>query len=174
MLRMGLRLAESTARRGSATWSVKSRESFIEWDKPTKENNLHFVVNNTRFLILPWVNIKFLASKVLALNAKRISDDWFQIYNHYVYLLETFVEQDRFKGTCYKAALRGVGPLRAGGQLGPGGSDQGHGKTRARSFVPWKYQGRVFVSVEERLQEETERIVRVEAATSTRTMRFIW
>ena len=89
---------------GSAAWSVKSRESFIQWNKPTKENNLHLVVNNTRFLILPWVNVKFLASKVLALNAKRISEDWFKIYNHHVYLLETFVEQDRFKGTCYKAA----------------------------------------------------------------------
>ncbi len=89
---------------GSAAWSVKSRESFIGWDKPTKENNLHLVVNNTRFLILPWVNIKFLASKVLGLNARRISEDWFKIYNHHVYLLETFVEQDRFKGTCYKAA----------------------------------------------------------------------
>ncbi len=89
---------------GSAAWSVKSRESFIGWNKATKENNLHLVVNNTRFLILPWVNVKFLASKVLALNARRISNDWFQIYNHYVYLLETFVEQERFKGTCYKAA----------------------------------------------------------------------
>jgi hypothetical protein len=89
---------------GSAAWSVKSRESFIGWDKPTKENNLHLVVNNTRFLILPWVNIKFLASKVLGLNARRISEDWFKIYNHHVYLLETFVEQERFKGTCYKAA----------------------------------------------------------------------
>ena len=89
---------------GSAAWSVKSRESFIQWNKPTKENNLHLVVNNTRFLILPWVNVKFLASKVLALNARRISEDWFKIYNHHVYLLETFVEQDRFQGTCYKAA----------------------------------------------------------------------
>ena len=89
---------------GSAAWSVKSRDSFIGWDKPTKENNLHFVANNTRFLILPWIEVKFLASKVLAINAKRISNDWFQIYNHHVYLLETFVEQDRFKGTCYKAA----------------------------------------------------------------------
>ncbi len=89
---------------GSAAWSVKSRESFIQWDKPTKEKNLHLVVNNTRFLILPWIEVKFLASKVLAINARRISNDWFQIYNHHVYLLETFVEQDRFKGTCYKAA----------------------------------------------------------------------
>ena len=89
---------------GSAAWSVKSRESFIGWDKPTKVNNLHLVANNTRFLILPWIEIKFLASKVLALNARRIADDWFKIYNHHVYLLETFVEQDLFKGTCYKAA----------------------------------------------------------------------
>ena len=89
---------------GSAAWSVKSRESFIGWDKPTKVNNLHLVANNTRFLILPWIEIKFLASKVLALNTRRISEDWFKIYNHHVYLLETFVEQNRFKGTCYKAA----------------------------------------------------------------------
>jgi len=89
---------------GSAAWSVKSRESLIGWDKPTKEKNLHFVVNNTRFLILPWVNIKFLASKILSLNAKRISDDWFKTYHHHVYLLETFVEKNRYQGTCYKAA----------------------------------------------------------------------
>lgn len=89
---------------GSAAWSVKSRETFVGWDKKTKENNLHFVANNTRFLILPWISVKCLASKILALNAKRISNDWIKIYNHPLYLLETFVEQNRFKGTCYKAA----------------------------------------------------------------------
>ena len=89
---------------GSAAWSVKSRESFVKWDKPTKEKNLHLVVNNTRFLILPWINIKFLASKILALNARRISENWFNIYNHHIYLLETFVEQNLYQGTCYKAS----------------------------------------------------------------------
>ena len=89
---------------GSAAWSVKSRDSFVGWDKPTKEKNLHFVVNNTRFLILPWVSVKCLASKILAINARRISDDWLKVYNHPLFLLETFVEKDRFKGTCYKAA----------------------------------------------------------------------
>jgi len=89
---------------GSAAWCVKSRDLFIGWDKPTKEKNLHFMANNTRFLILPWVSVKYLASKILALNAKRISDDWIKVYNHPLYLLETFVEKDRFKGTCYKAA----------------------------------------------------------------------
>jgi len=89
---------------GSAAWSVKSRDAFIGWDKAAKKNNLHLIANNTRFLILPWISIKYLASKVLALSAKRISNDWFEIYNHPLHLLETFVERDRFKGTCYKAA----------------------------------------------------------------------
>ncbi|MCG2739391.1 MAG: DUF4338 domain-containing protein [Syntrophaceae bacterium] len=89
---------------GSAAWAVKSREAFIGWDKPTKGNNLAFVVNNTRFLILPWVSIKCLASKLLAMNARRIALDWMTVYQQPVYLLETFVEKERFLGTCYKAA----------------------------------------------------------------------
>jgi hypothetical protein len=89
---------------GSAAWSVKSRDDFIGWDKKTKEQHLHGVANNTRFLVLPWVKIKCLASKILALNARRICEDWLQTYNYPLYLLETFVEKDRFKGTCYKAA----------------------------------------------------------------------
>jgi len=89
---------------GSAAWSVKSRDSFIGWDKDSKEKNLHFVVNNTRFLILPWVSVKYLASRILALNARRLCDDWLKVYNHPLYLLETFVEKNRFQGTCYKAA----------------------------------------------------------------------
>ena len=62
------------------------------------------MANNTRFLILPWVSVKFLASKILSLNARQISNDWLKIYNQPLYLLETFVEKNRFKGTCYKAA----------------------------------------------------------------------
>jgi len=89
---------------GSAAWAVKSREAYIGWDKPAKEKNLAFVVNNTRFLILPWVKIKCLASKLLAMNARIIAADWIAIYQQPVYLLETFVEKDRFLGTCYKAA----------------------------------------------------------------------
>jgi len=89
---------------GSAAWSVKSRDAFIGWGKPTKEKNLPCIVNNTRFLILPWVSIKCLASKLLAMNARRIADDWMAVYQQPVYLMETFVERDRFLGTCYKAA----------------------------------------------------------------------
>ena len=89
---------------GSAAWSVNCRDSFIGWDKATKEKSLQLVVNNTRFLILPWVSVKYLASKILALNVKRLLGDWQRVYNHPLYLLETFVEKNRFKGTCYKAA----------------------------------------------------------------------
>lgn len=89
---------------GSAAWSVKSRETFIGWNKPTKGKNLSFVVNNTRFLILPWISIKCLASKLLAMNARRIAQDWTNVYQQQVYLLETFVEKEMFLGTCYKAA----------------------------------------------------------------------
>ena len=89
---------------GSAAWKVESRDAFIGWQPKTRENNLHFVANNTRFLILPWVSVKCLASKLLALNARRISDDWIQTYNYPLYLLETFIERDRYKGTCYTAA----------------------------------------------------------------------
>jgi len=89
---------------GSAAWSVKSRDDFIGWDRKTKEQCLHHVANNTRFLILPWVKVRHLASKILALNARAISSDWMRVYYYRLYLLETFVEQSRFKGTCYKAA----------------------------------------------------------------------
>jgi hypothetical protein len=89
---------------GSAAWSVKCRDAFIGWDKKTKEQKLHFVANNTRFLVPSWVRVKCLASKILSMNIKRISDDWIKLYHHPLYLLETFVDQNRFKGTCYKAA----------------------------------------------------------------------
>ena len=89
---------------GSAAWKVKSRDTFIGWQPKTRRDNLHFIANNTRFLILPWISIKCLASKILALNVRRISDDWLNTYHYPVYLLETFIEKNRFKGTCYKAA----------------------------------------------------------------------
>jgi hypothetical protein len=89
---------------GSAAWKLKSRDDFVGWSPKTRRDNLYFVANNTRFLILPWVSVKCLASKLLALNARRICADWLNIYNYPLYLLETFIERDRFKATCYKAA----------------------------------------------------------------------
>jgi hypothetical protein len=88
----------------SAAWKVRSRDEFICWDEETKRKNLHLIANNTRFLILPWVKVRHLASKILALNLKRLGDDWQKSFNHRVYLAESFVDQSRFQGTCYKAS----------------------------------------------------------------------
>ena len=89
---------------GSAAWKVAARDQFIGWDHPTREANLYKVVNNVRFLILPWIRIQHLASKVLACNIRGLQKDWQEFYNQPISLLETFVEAARFKGTCYKAA----------------------------------------------------------------------
>ena len=88
----------------SAAWKVASRDQVIGWDEQTKRKKLYLLSNNTRFLILPWVNIKHLASKVLALSLKQLVADYKEKYNHPVLLAETFVDTARFKGTCYKAS----------------------------------------------------------------------
>ena len=88
----------------SAAWKVKDRDQFIGWDATTKGKNLQLIANNTRFLIPPWVKIKYLASKLLSLSVKTLSDDWQQTYSHPIYLAETFVDTARFKGICYRAA----------------------------------------------------------------------
>lgn len=89
---------------GSPAWKVACRDTFIGWDHATREANLHKIVNNVRFLILPWVTIEHLASKVLAANIRRLQNDWLGFYNQPISLLETFVDTTRYKGTCYKAA----------------------------------------------------------------------
>ena len=88
---------------GSAPWYIGARDRFIGWSNKTRENNLHLISNNLRFLILPWVQVSCLASYLLALNRHRLSQDWQNLYNHPVYLLETFVDTERYIGTCYKA-----------------------------------------------------------------------
>ncbi|HZK87571.1 MAG TPA: Druantia anti-phage system protein DruA [Anaerovoracaceae bacterium] len=88
---------------GSAAWSCRDRDQYIGWNKEQRKHRLNFMTNNVRFLVLPWVRVPHLASHILSLITKRVSDDWERKYGHPVYLLETFVER-RFKGTCYKAA----------------------------------------------------------------------
>jgi hypothetical protein len=88
----------------SAAWKVRSRDQYIGWDEPTKRKNLYLIANNTRFVILPWISVKYLASKVLSLSVKRLKTDWQKAYGHPVYLAETFVDNGRFKGTSYQAA----------------------------------------------------------------------
>jgi len=89
---------------GSAAWKCAPRDDFIGWDAETRKGNLHLVTNNMRFLILPWVRVPHLASHILGKVAKRISADWIAKYGHPIYLLETFVERDCFRGICYRAA----------------------------------------------------------------------
>lgn len=88
----------------SAAFRSPLREGYIGWDEDTKRKNLLLVVNNVRFLILPWIRVRCLASKVLAMNLRRLSDDWQARWSHPVYLAETYVDTTRFHGTCYKAA----------------------------------------------------------------------
>ena len=89
---------------GAAAWRVAGRDRFIGWDEDARKRGLSRIANNMRFLILPGVRVPHLASHLLALISRRISADWQARYGHPILLLETFVEQQRFTGTCYKAA----------------------------------------------------------------------
>ena len=89
---------------GSSSWRCAPRDRFIGWDDEARVANLHLTTNNTRTLILPWIRIPCLASHVLALISRRISSDWQIKYGHPLYFLETYVDRDRFVGTCYRAA----------------------------------------------------------------------
>jgi len=89
---------------GASAWRVAPRDWHIGWSDEKRQANLHLVVNNARFLILPWVYSKNLASMVLSMVTRRIGEDWQKRYKYKPVLLETFVEKIRFSGTCYKAA----------------------------------------------------------------------
>lgn len=89
---------------GASAWKLAARDRHIGWADAQRLSNLQRVVNNARFLILPWVCSKGLASKTLAMAARRLPDDWQQRYGYRPVLLETFVQVDRHRGTCYKAA----------------------------------------------------------------------
>jgi hypothetical protein len=99
---------------GAAAWKVAARDYYIGWSVAERRAGLARMVNQQRFLILPWVRVPHLASHVLGLAARRLSEDWQQRYGHRVWLVETFVEEDRFAGTAYKAA----GWLRVGQTTG--------------------------------------------------------
>lgn len=89
---------------GAAAWKTAPRDRFIGWTPEQRLANLHLIVNNARFLILPWVHCRNLASRLLAMATRRLADDWQQRYGYRPVLVETFVETPRFRGTCYKAA----------------------------------------------------------------------
>ena len=89
---------------GSAAWKIESRDQFIGWDRTVRKQNLRLITNNTRFLILPWVRVPNLASFILGACLRRLRKDWMQKYGHELYMVETFVDQSRFAGICYRAA----------------------------------------------------------------------
>ena len=89
---------------GSAAWKAKARDAFIGWDAAGRQRHLARLTNNTRFLILPWVRVPHLASHLLSQVARRLGADWVVKYGHPIELLETFVDRDRFRGACYRAA----------------------------------------------------------------------
>jgi len=88
----------------ASSWALKERDQWIGWTKEDREQRLHLIVNNSRYLIFPWVHIPNLASHALSLAARQIQEDYRNIYCYEPVLLETFVDQEHFHGTCYKAA----------------------------------------------------------------------
>jgi len=89
---------------GAAAWQTAPRDLFVGWSHEMRKTNLELIINNHRFLILPWVKVPNLASYILGAVSRRIGKDWVLKYNHPIYLLETVVQKNRFKGTCYQSA----------------------------------------------------------------------
>jgi hypothetical protein len=118
----------------SAPRHIGCRDRFIGWSKEMREKHLSLMACNTRLLILPWVRVSCLASHILGKMARILPNDWEQIYNHPLYYLETFVDQERFLGTCYRAANW----ITVGQTTGRGKNDQTHKVNRSIKGV-WGY-----------------------------------
>jgi len=88
----------------SAPRHLGPRDRFIGWSMEARKKNIRFLAYNTRFLVLPWVTVPHLASHLLGRMARRLSRDWEDLYGHPIHYLESFVDPERFKGTCYRAA----------------------------------------------------------------------
>ena len=106
----------------SPAWKMRARDAWIGWSEAQRQRNLQQVVNNGRFLILPGVHVKGLASKILALSARQVPADWEKHYGCHPVLLETLVDVTRFRGTCYRAANW----IRVGQTRGRGRMDREH------------------------------------------------
>lgn len=124
---------------GCMSWSsavrhLGSRDRFIGWDAETRKKNLHFIAYNSRFLIPPWIRIPNLASHLLSQCARIISSDWQKTYNHPIFWLETFVDTEIFKGTCYQAGNW----IYLGKTTGRGKNDQTMKPNRSLKAV-WGY-----------------------------------
>jgi hypothetical protein len=118
----------------SAPRHIGCRDRFIGWDVRVRRQNLHLIAYQSRFLILPWVRVPHLASHILGQMARQIRKDWVRFYRHPVYFLETFVDPEHFRGTCYKAANW----IYLGKTTGRGKDDQTHKPNRSIKAV-WGY-----------------------------------
>lgn len=118
----------------SAPRHIGDRDRFIGWKKDDRKKNLSLIACNTRFLILPWVKVSCLASHILGAMARILPKDWERIYNHPLHYLETFIDQERFQGTCYRAANW----IYLGKTTGRGKNDQTHKVNRSIKGV-WGY-----------------------------------
>jgi len=118
----------------SAPRHISCRDKFIGWSPDIRKKNLHLIAYNSRFLLLPWVKIKNLASHLLGAMTKVLPVDWQRAYNHPIYFFETFVDTERFKGTCYRAANW----IYLGKTTGRGKNDQTHRPNRSIKAV-WGY-----------------------------------
>ena len=107
---------------GSAAWRCRPRDDYIGWTPEQRARNLYLLTNNTRFLILPWVRVPHLSSRILGQVLRRLSADWENKYGHPIALMETFVERDRFAGTSYKASNW----IRLGSTTGRSRQDREH------------------------------------------------
>ena len=110
----------------SAPRHLGPRDRFIGWSSPQRRQNIRFIAYNSRFLIFPWVHVPHLASHILGVMARMLSRDWEHLYGHPVYFLETFIDPQRFKGTCYRAANW----IALGRTTGRGHQDQTHRPNR--------------------------------------------
>jgi len=118
----------------SAPRHIGCRDRFIGWSKDMRTKHLHLMAYNSRFLILPWTRVPSLASHILGRMARILANDWHRIYRHRIHYLETFVEKDRFAGTCYKAANW----IYLGDTTGRGKNDHTHKPNRSIKAV-WGY-----------------------------------
>jgi hypothetical protein len=118
----------------SAPRHIGCRDRHIGWSQRLRKERIHLLAYNSRFLILPWVQVKYLASHILGRMARVLSADWQAVYSHRIYYLETFVDKERFAATCYKAANW----IYLGDTTGRGKADQTHRPNRTIKAV-WGY-----------------------------------
>lgn len=119
----------------SPAWRMAARDAWIGWDDATRQRNLQRVVTNSRFLILPWVRVKNLASVVLSLGVRRLYTDWPRRYGVEVLLVETLVDTSRYSGHCYRAANWTC----LGETTGRGRMDREHARHGAATKTVWVY-----------------------------------